>query len=144
MTMTHNGHLTMSGHSVHTQSLITGIAVYFFSLLVCFKCSNIDWNFNFHGTYAGHVFDIPWSNNACSKSSAMTYSLRKRLCRILSCSSEEWPVPRPLGALPFLLGRCLCEGLGQSLVKRNLLNCLLPSKGDFAFFLIIDLQVCIL
>lgn len=56
---------------------------------------------------------------------------------------DPW-VPSPPDALTFLLAGCLCETLGQSLVKRNWLNCLVASKGDFAFFQIIDLQLHLL
>lgn len=57
---------------------------------------------------------------------------------------REPQVPWPLSSLSFLLARWLCEALWQSLVERNWLNCSMDLKGDFAFFQIIDLQLCFL
>lgn len=75
MTMTHNGHQTKAGHSLHTQSLITGTAAYFFPSL---SLSNA---LILMGTIISMalmqtVFDMPRTTNACRKSSAMTYEPR--------------------------------------------------------------------
>lgn len=80
------------------------------------------------------------ANNACNKSSAVTCAPRKRLCRILSCTSESllyWLPAIHVGKLFWGLRAPSCQVELVELPET-------PSKDDFAFLLVIEVQVLVL
>ena len=144
--MTHNGHQTKAGHSLHIQPFITGTAAYFFLSLTLSNALIL----------MGTIISMALMQTKCLTCLEVAMLVQKAAQRHTAPGAleevaqnpvlqfREPRVPSPPGALPFLLARWLCETLGQSLVKRNWLNCLVASKGDFAFFQIIDPQLRLL
>jgi len=105
--MTHNGHQTKSGHSLHTQPLITGTAVYFFPSLSLLNVLIL----------MGTIISMAFMQTMCltclevamlAEKAAQQHTAPEALEEVAQNPVPQFRVPRvpsPPGGLPFLLAR---------------------------------------